>query len=106
MDWQHVHEIERHARVRGWIVVRCPRCERRASDKHRECCDGLRRVLTFANALGEISFQQYEAMHIVQGLEKRPFEAEPKLSQRVRAKDPHDRRAPTSREAVRAGAAP
>jgi hypothetical protein len=29
-------------------------------------------VLTFPNALGEISFRQYEEMHILQGLEKRP----------------------------------
>jgi hypothetical protein len=66
-----VCEIERHARVRGWIVVSCPRCEEVPTDKLLGCCDGLHRVLTFPNALGEISFQQYEHMHIVHGLEKR-----------------------------------
>ena len=49
-------------------------------------------AVTFPNALGEISFQQYEAMHIVQGLEKRHFEVEPRLSQRARVKDSRGRR--------------
>jgi hypothetical protein len=72
MDSQHVQEIEGHAMLRGWSIVTCPRCQGRPDNRRRDCCDGLRRVLTFPNALGEISFRQYEEMHIVQGLVKPP----------------------------------
>ena len=85
MDSQHVQEIERHAVSRGWISAPCPRCRGLSGSERPGCCDGLRRVLTFPDALGEISFEQYEQMHIVQGLEKRPAEREPVVSRRLRS---------------------